>query len=146
MRKSPTSGFLMSSSEAMVTCVACHTKMFGQGSGRRWRARIRAHELFRQSEPTNFSWRLAVGALGARIRALALFWRLAVGARIRPWGLSGGWQSGRFSGGWQSGCDPGGWRSERQSELTNFSRAGESRFCWGMVCQTVIMNYQYLCT
>ena len=76
------------------------------GAGERSGARIRAHELFRQSEPTNFSanpspqtfpggWRSGRGGWrsgrsGASIRALALFWRLvvgALGAPIRPWGL-----------------------------------------------------------
>ena len=62
--------------DTMVTCVACHTQIFGQGSGRRWRARIRAHELF---PPLSFT---AVGGRGRE-------------CDLRDCVFYGGWRAGR---------------------------------------------------
>ena len=62
--------------DTKITCVACHTQMFGQGSGQRWRARIRAHELF---PPLSFT---AVGGRGRE-------------CDLRDSVFHGGWWSGR---------------------------------------------------
>ena len=71
----------------MVTCVACHTKMFGQGSGRSLAGANPSSQTFLAIRALALLWWLAVGALGARIRALALLWRLALGARVRALAL-----------------------------------------------------------
>ena len=69
-----------------VTCVACHINIFGQGSGRSLAVANPSSKTFLWDFGGGWRlgrWRwLVVGAPGARIRALALF-------------FCGGWRSGR---------------------------------------------------
>ena len=101
-----------------VTCVACHIKIFGQGSGRSLAGANPSSKTFLWDFGGGWRlgrWRwLVVGAPGARIRALALF-------------FCGGWRSGRGGARIRAHkllgeSEPRDWRcrSGRESEPTNF--------------------------